>query len=62
MTLCHIRSLTSASTGNIHVCKNEINNSKKYKSLSGPIYLLLFSLFGPTTKKNFYISQYLLGQ
>ena len=40
-----------------YVCKNKIDNSlKKYKSLSGPLNLkyLLFSLFGPTTKKIFH--------
>ena len=35
---------------NIYVSKNEINKSKKYKSLRGPTYFKIFFLFGPTTK------------
>ena len=55
MALCHICSLTKQQTGNIHVCKNAINNSKKCRYLRGPIHfeIFTFSFFGTTVTKIF---------
>ena len=42
--------------GNIHVYKNEINNSLKSKNFLANLFILkylLFSLFGPTKKKKY---------
>ena len=47
---------------NIHVCKNEIDNSLKNTNLLVYLFLLkylLSSLFGPTTKKKFTIYIYI---
>ena len=42
MPLCHISSLTKATTGNTRVCKNKVNNYEKIQISWGPIHNEIF--------------------